>query len=96
MARRLCVDRQRLKSSISKLKEVKSTLEEKPLEIPKMQGSGQMVQMSDRTADEYQRMYHAVLELNQQTIAYFQSVLDSFDSIEKAPARAARGREREK
>ena len=60
------------------------------------QGSGEMADMLDNTAKEYQKMYDAVLDLNEQTIVYFQSVLDSFDTIEKAPARAARGRERER
>lgn len=96
MARRLCVDRQILKSNINKLKEVKTTLEANPLDIMEKQGSGEMADMLDNTAKEYQKMYDAVLDLNEQTIVYFQSVLDSFDTIEKAPARAARGRERER
>lgn len=96
MTRRLCVDRQVLKSSINKLKQVKTTLEANPLDIMEKQGSGQTADMLEKTAKEYQKMYDALLDLNKQTIAYFQAVLDSFDIIEKAPTRAARGREQEK
>lgn len=96
MARRLCVDRQILKSNINKLKEVKTTLEANPLDIMEKQGSGKMTDMLEKTANEYKKMYNAILDLNKQTIEYFQSVLDSLDTIEKAPTRAARGRERER
>lgn len=84
MANGLEINSPLISGTIENLEGIKTRMEGNPVKVPEKQGSGETVEMLDKTAQEYKKMYEAILDLNTQTIAYLKIVKDSFTKVDKS------------
>lgn len=95
MAKGLKINSLLISKTIENLESIKTKMEGNPIKVPEKQGSGETVDMLEKTAQEYKKMYEAILDLNTQTIAYLKTVKDSFKKVDKSLVDAwRRGEER--
>lgn len=84
MAKGLEINSPLISGTIENLEGIKTRMEGNPVKVPEKQGSGETVEMLDKSAQEYKKMYEAILDLNTQTIAYLKIVKDSFTKVDKS------------
>lgn len=84
MAKNLKINSPLISETIKTLKGIKTKMEENPVKVPEKQGSGETVDMLEKTAQEYKKMYEAILDLNIQTITYLEAVKDSVKKLDKS------------
>lgn len=95
MAKGLKINSLLISETIENLESIKTKMEGNPIKVPEKQGSGETVDMLEKTAQEYKKMYETILDLNTQTIAYLKTVKDSFKKVDKSLVDAwRRGEER--
>lgn len=95
MAKGLKINSLLISETIENLESIKTKMEGNPIKVPEKQGSGETVDMLEKTAQEYKKMYETILDLNIQTIAYLKTVKDSFKKVDKSLVDAwRRGEER--
>lgn len=84
MAKNLKINSPLISETIKTLKGIKTKMEENPVKVPEKQGSGETADMLEKTAQEYKKMYEAILDLNIQTITYLEAVKDSVKKLDKS------------
>lgn len=95
MAKGLKINSLLISETIENLESIKTKMEGSPIKVSEKQGSGETVDMLEKTAQEYKKMYETILDLNIQTIAYLKTVKDSFKKVDKSLVDAwRRGEER--